>query len=241
MQSVLGDDVTSSLVDPGSNVYGLGLGARIEVPVTRAIVSYFRPAVLSGAVWTVTLEGPVDPGDYQFVWRTSEQEPPYLEAFVPLFVASGPTGVSGGGSGTSDGSAGNFPMVDRQAVMPGVGDVAALERTRTYDADAEDQGTFNENTRPTGTEVEGLIEQATDEVLGVLSEQFDPVLYETVGRSIALQAALLVEGSYFRDNINTDVVDLYRGLVRSQLQGLQQRIETDAQEQLAASGALRLT
>ena len=38
--------------------------ARVEVPVTRAIASYWRPAVLGALVWAVTLEAPLLAGDY---------------------------------------------------------------------------------------------------------------------------------------------------------------------------------
>lgn len=64
------------------------MGARIEVPYTRAIVSYWRPAVLDEVtnIWSVELERPVDAGDYLLVFRTGDPEPPEMEVFFPLFV-----------------------------------------------------------------------------------------------------------------------------------------------------------
>lgn len=69
--------------DPPAN-----MGARIEVPYTRAIVSYWRPAELDPEthVWTCELERPINAGDYLLVFRTGDPEPPEMEVFFPLFV-----------------------------------------------------------------------------------------------------------------------------------------------------------
>lgn len=86
MRLALGDPVVASLqapADPPPNY-----GARVEVPVTRAIVSFWVPAVidLETNIWTVTLESPVEVGDYLLVWRSgSNEEVP--EVFVPLMVS----------------------------------------------------------------------------------------------------------------------------------------------------------
>src|SRR4051812_39912425 len=107
------------------------IGARVEAPHTRAIVSAWQPAVTddNGTTWEVTLESPPDLGDYLLVWRTGDPDGtqayapqgPYpdatYEVFVPLFT----TDV--GADGNSDGPV--FPDIARDAITPTADDVAA--------------------------------------------------------------------------------------------------------------------
>lgn len=93
MRTALGDVVVGQLIapaDPPAN-----MGARIEVPYTRQIVSYWRPAEFVDGVdlignparlWQVVLDGPPEAGDYLFVFRTGDPEPPEMEVFFPLAV-----------------------------------------------------------------------------------------------------------------------------------------------------------
>jgi hypothetical protein len=135
-----------------------GLGARVEVPVTRAIVSAWQAATLdTDGTWTVTLERPVDAGEYLLVWRTSDAEPPSYEAFVPLTVTSS---FSPGATVDADWT-------------PSLADVAALSHAYTrHDIDAVEQqagaehGIFDETTDPTADEVTGYIAAAMQEVAG---------------------------------------------------------------------------
>jgi hypothetical protein len=83
MQVPLGAPLVAELpaLDPPQAAYG----ARVEQPVTRAVVSYWRRAVLGEDGWTVTVESPVKRGSYVLVWRSgANAEVP--EVFVPLFV-----------------------------------------------------------------------------------------------------------------------------------------------------------
>ena len=87
MHTTLGEPVVATLPVTGPPPH---YGARIEVPITRAIVSYWKPGVLTDATadadgyWTVTLESPVEAGDYCLVWVPQESSGP--EKFEPLFV-----------------------------------------------------------------------------------------------------------------------------------------------------------
>lgn len=93
-------------------------------------------------------------------------------------------------------------------LRPTLADVGALLRARTV-SDAlhggSEQGTFTANTRPTGGEVDDLITQALAEVdLRLPADLPDDMperlnLYAT--RLVALQTAMLVELSYFPDQI----------------------------------------
>jgi hypothetical protein len=92
VQATLGSAVLATLVAP-SVAPAFPIGARIEVPLTRAIVSYWRPAVrddLTGDL-SVVLDAPPAVGDYNLVWRDSGPEGPgertEFEVFVPLTVA----------------------------------------------------------------------------------------------------------------------------------------------------------
>jgi hypothetical protein len=81
---------------------------------------------------------------------------------------------------------------------PTVADVAAHIRARTKDAGGNEVGTFDANTRPTGDQVELLIENALRCVQTQIG--IDPCterLQEEAGAATALYAAMLVEVSYF--------------------------------------------
>lgn len=93
MRLALGDPVVATLIAPADPPPDMG--ARIEVPYTRAIVSYWQLAtVIEGddgfgndtLLWHVILDAPLTAGDYLIVWRTGDPEPPDLETFIPLMV-----------------------------------------------------------------------------------------------------------------------------------------------------------
>lgn len=89
MRIAVGDPVLAYLLapaDPPPN-----MGARVEVPYTRTVVSAWQVAVLedtgNALRWVVSLESPVAAGDYNLVWRDGGPEPPASgEVFVPLMV-----------------------------------------------------------------------------------------------------------------------------------------------------------
>jgi hypothetical protein len=183
MQATVGVPITTTLLAPGGLT---GLGARIEVPVTRAIASGFVPASLVGGLWLVTVDAPVAAGDYLLVWRTSDPEPPTFEAFLPLIVAA--AGASNGAAATLD------------DITPSVDDVAALLQERTKGAGVY-QGTFNDKTRPTAEQVEHFCAMAAADVNLRLGNDRLPVDRDgDIRRLAAYQAAALVEASYWPDS-----------------------------------------
>lgn len=87
---------------------------------------------------------------------------------------------------------------------PVVADVAALLIARTKPTDAQTPaGTFNTNTRPTAAQVEELIDKAVAEVesrTGTVPTAYEPQAINTA----AIYAAMLVELSYFPEQIESD-------------------------------------
>ena len=252
MYVAAGAPFTATLVDPGGlTPPGVNLGARIEVPVTRAIVGNWVPAQLSGIVWSVDLDAPplqvgsqvygyggypalqaaLDAGEFNIVWMDG-LDPPSCEIFVPL-VTTASSGSNGSGTGVPP----DWPDPDPLACSPSVDDVAALERTRTIDDVSNDEGTFTSVTTPSDTEVSGLITQAVPVVLAELLPQFDPGHYPTVAHCVALYTAILIEGSYHREQLNEGAVQLWRTLYMAGISGLQTQINEDLQQ----VGSQRLT
>jgi hypothetical protein len=95
-----------------------------------------------------------------------------------------------------------FPAVDREQVTPNVADVALLAGTRTVDTSGTLVGTFNSDTNPTDVQVNGLIAQAVTMVLTPLPDYFQESLYGRVKQAITLQAAILIETSFYREQAN---------------------------------------
>jgi hypothetical protein len=192
-------------------------GARIERPVTRAIVSPFQTAALDGGLWVATLDAPLDEGSYLLVWMTTE-DPPSFEAFVPLFATND---VDLTASPIID-----FPSADIAACTPSVADVSALERTRTLDINDVDQQVFNDKTRPTAVEVETLIKLGVNYVLSQLREEFDPVHYPQVKFLVSLYVATMIEESYYREQA-AGHTELYVVQFTNGLTELSKRVEED--------------
>lgn len=217
---------TASLVDPAGLT--ATLGARIETPVARAIVDNWKVATLTGGLYTVTMDAPATPGAYELVWRTGDPDPPSFEGFVPLIVVAN--------AGFAATPPVDYPAVDEGEVRPSVDEVAKLLQTRTVDEGGAEQGTFNDITRPTADQAEQVIDQAVDDTLSELQPQFDPRHYRQCKRVITLECALLIEGSYYREQADDKVVTLYQNLHDSALAGLQNRIQQDLDQQNLIGG-----
>jgi hypothetical protein len=88
-------------------------------------------------------------------------------------------------------------MPEEVTWRPTVADVAAHIRARTKDAGGNEVGTFDETTRPTGAEVELLIDKGVQRVQTQVGEPCNETLQEDAGAAAALYTAMLVEQSYF--------------------------------------------
>jgi hypothetical protein len=237
VQVALGDDVVATPVAP-SALPEFPMGARIEVPYTRAIVAYWRPAALDAVagVWTVAFPAPNDAlvvGEYQLVWRDSGPEPPELEVFIPLAVARGAAVAVAPGE-----AAPWAPTVlDVAKVTP-----AYTEGGTDDDRDPEailpvaggaPQGTYTDNTVPTAADVQALIQAAVDEVQGRVGVAIPEAHYGLAKVTAKWHAAAAIAAS--KQPANTDdATGEYRGHITNFRNSL------DALITLARMGGTRL-
>lgn len=217
VQAGSGSTFTASIPTPPFQA-GQVLGARIEVPVTRAVVGERVLASVGADTSSVTMVAPTLLGDYQIVWQMSDGTDVGFQPLVvvSLVAAAGSVGVE-------------WPEVDEEQVRPTVADVAQLERIRTIDLDSgDDVGTFTDNTRPTAGEVDGLIDVAMDDVVSALPvSTFAPKHYRQVRRVITLGAAMMVEASYYEEQAPDRAGPVWQTLYQNGLTQLQARIESD--------------
>jgi hypothetical protein len=88
--------------------------------------------------------------------------------------------------------------------------VGAFLRARTQDNDDQEVGVFNEDTRPTGDEVQKLIDRAAGVVYGTVGSPEDwlcssaPDLAEEAQHWIILLVCMLIELSYFPEQVRSD-------------------------------------
>lgn len=90
-----------------------------------------------------------------------------------------------------------------------VSQVGALLHARTKDKNGNEVGTFNADTRPTDDQVQDLIAQAADDVADAVGQQTGVTgmpqdLYQNAGSLTAIGAAMLVELSFFPEQVGTN-------------------------------------
>lgn len=113
----------------------------------------------------------LDPGWYRLIWEDASGD---TFPGTPVFSRSLPTWA------------------------PSVAEVAALIRARTKMAGDIEVGTFNEDTRPTGAEVERLIAQACRRVSTAVGvEPCSDELRADAGAAAAVYTAMLIEQAYW--------------------------------------------
>jgi len=185
---------------------------------------------LSGAMWSAVLDAPGTPGDYLIVWMTNlAQDPPPFPIFVPVTATLGPVAPTVGGEP-------EYPDVTSADVRPSMEDVAILERTRTRGDDGTIYDTFNAQTYPSETDVDAVIDKATDMILSQLRADFNPTFYGQVNDLVALQAAILIEASFFRNQDQVQALSTWRMMLTNGLSGLQSSIEVDRQQSVVFAG-----
>lgn len=107
------------------------------------------------------------------------------------------------------------PTMSDIAYLPTVADVAALILSRTNDRDGNSTGTFTTTTRPTAAQVTALIGKAMDKLLPKFGPTVPDELVGSAKEIVELRSAMLVELTYFADQIRGDrspyatLLDLY--------------------------------
>jgi hypothetical protein len=86
--------------------------------------------------------------------------------------------------------------------VAGVADVGRLLRARTRDSNNNEVGTFNSDTRPTGTQVEDTIGLAAWDVAARVGNDPGADFYPMLRSVVSFRAALLVELSYFPEQVD---------------------------------------
>jgi hypothetical protein len=221
MQVVVGDPITSTLIDPAGDYDRLG--ARIEVPITEAIVSPWQDAVLTGAIWEVTLDPLLEAGDYLLYWMTPDSPASFREPIPCIAVTQATLDM--------ESTVPDFPPLDPADVTPTVQEVADLERTRTMQDGGSEITTFDSTTRPTDTEVLRLITQAVGPVINSLYPSFPTSHYDAVKHCVCLYTAILIEGSYFREQVSSEgAMSVWRAAYQAAITGVQASIEYDLKQ-----------
>lgn len=92
-----------------------------------------------------------------------------------------------------------------QQWAPSVQDVANILRARTVNANGLETGTFSASTRPSDSEVEGIIGNAYNDVLDAIGQTsvVPANLANSVTSLIAIGAAMMVEISYYPEQVGT--------------------------------------
>lgn len=124
-------------------------------------------------------------------------------------------------------------------IRPTVAEVAILLRTRTVgessgglggDTSPADVTTFTSETRPAAAEVEAVIDQAVEAITAQLPPNIPALYYAQTRHNVALYAAILIEGSFFRESLDEGSVDLYRDLLRTGMPTLATAIDEENAE-----------
>lgn len=95
-------------------------------------------------------------------------------------------------------------MPTQDPTHPNANEVARLLRARTKDTAGKEVGDFTEDTRPTWSEVDDLIDTAEGDVLAQTGSLLSDIDTRAARALVALRAAMLVELSYFPEQVRSD-------------------------------------
>jgi len=96
----------------------------------------------------------------------------------------------------------NVPK-EAEPYMPLVSEVAAQIMSRTKDKYGVEVGTFTQDTRPSYNKVSDIIDQAADDVTTIIDTDIPEGAYSYVREAIAIRAAMIIERSYYSDQVDT--------------------------------------
>jgi hypothetical protein len=109
-------------------------------------------------------------------------------------------------------------------ILPSILDVAALLRARTKDVNGVEVGTFNDDTRPTSSQVLTLINEAVIDIQAQLGPWLPVELADAARSAAALRTACLIELSHFPEQVqsNRSAYPEYVQLLAIKIAALQQ-------------------
>lgn len=110
------------------------------------------------------------------------------------------------------------PSDEELGVRASLADIGALMHARTNVMGSE-IGTFTDQTKPTGVQVEDLITRSDSEVRARIGQVPPVALYPAVRSLIALRTAMLIEASYFPES-SDDAYQRFRELYQDLLTDL---------------------
>jgi len=151
--------------------------------ITRRTTNVVESPASSG-IYTAVLTAPALEGQYLIVWDTGGATPEYAsEELVVTYSEPDPAPTF---------------------LECPVEDVASLLRARTKDDSGNEVGDFNEDTRPTDTEVEDLIAQAASMVSAVANGDIPSRLVPFGQHVVALRTAMMVELTYWPEQVQRE-------------------------------------
>jgi hypothetical protein len=87
--------------------------------------------------------------------------------------------------------------------VPSVDQVARKILSRTKDKFGNEVGTFDENTRPTDTQVANIIDDCMTEIADMIGDDIPEDLWDDAAQVSSIRAAMWVELNYYSDQVNT--------------------------------------
>lgn len=125
----------------------------------------------------------------------------------------------------------NLPA-DAPPYLPTIRQVGSLLRARTVNANGTELGTFTTDTRPTASEALTLIYQAVSDVVDEVDVEIPERLWQSAASVTALRAAMLIELSYFPEQVamGRSPYDRYERLYEDSLARLLEAVERETTE-----------
>lgn len=125
-------------------------------------------------------------------------------------------------------------IADETAVyLPTVHELAILMRARTKDSTGNELGVFSADTRPMAEEARRAIQEAADDVTGPIDTVIPPRAYRFVKNAILYRAAMIIEVSFFPEQIGTgrSPFESYKQLFDEAAGNLVKAVERERSEQ----------
>jgi hypothetical protein len=98
---------------------------------------------------------------------------------------------------------GSYPTQNGINYSPSVEQVGTILRARTKDSAGNELGTFTDDTKPTYNQVAEMIGQSISTLRLKIGEKISPSLTDEAARLAAIRAAMLIELSFFPDQVQT--------------------------------------